>query len=146
MKNKNYFLISCLMVVFTAFSVSAQNPDHSIDPTIKQKYENWIPIPGDISHSLSLSLKLDPAMDGSTMCKMNLKNSSSLCKHAKISFVYLNNNNNRFEKNLDVYVKPNGEIAPYYFSDKGLDYFYFNASKITNTFTVTLVEDSNLCK
>jgi hypothetical protein len=146
MKNKNYLLIVCMLIGFSAFKASAQTASPGVDPVIKQKYESWSAVPGDKSNTISVSLKLDPAIDGSTMCKLNLKNSGTTCKHVKLAFTYSNNNNNVFSKTLDVYVKPNGVTAPYLSTAKGMDYFYFNAAKISQTFTATVVEDSDMCK
>ena len=146
MKNKNYLLIVCLLVVFATLNVSAQNRIPTVDPVIKQKYENWSAVPGDKTNSLSVSLKLDPAIDGSTMCKVNLKNTSTACKHVKLTFKYANNNNNIFAKSYDVYIKPNGAQEGYLQTDKGMDYIYFNVARFLETFTATLVEDSDLCK
>jgi hypothetical protein len=142
MKIKNYLLIACLMVVFTAFKASAQG----VSPEIKAKYENWSAVPGDKTNSISVSLKLDGAMDGSTMCKLNLKNSSTSCKHVKLTMSYSLNNGNVVSKTVDAYVQPNSKVAPYYSSPKGMDYFYFNAAKITEPITATVVEVSDACK
>ena len=142
MKIKNYLLIACLMVVFTAFQASAQG----INPEIKTKYENWSSVPGDKTNSISVSLFLGGAMDGSTMCKMNLKNSSTSCKHVKLTLSYSLNNGTVISKTLDAYVQPNSKVAPYLITPKGMDYFNFNAAKITEPITATLVEVSDVCK
>ena len=149
MKIKNYLLVVCLMVAFSTFNASSQNsskPPTAVDPIIKQKYENWSQIPGDKTNSISVSLMLEVAMDGSTMCKMNLKNSSTSCKHVKLSLSYALNNGTIISKTLDAYVQPNSVVGPYINSPRGKDYFAFNAAKITEPIAATLVEVSDACK
>ncbi|MEI6817119.1 MAG: hypothetical protein WCL14_10950 [Bacteroidota bacterium] len=145
MKKITNFIFIAVVMIITTISVSAQ----TIDASIKYNYGFWSLVNGTNNYPnknmIYDSLALEPAVDGSTMCTLFLKNSSNHCKHLIITYSYTTSDGQLNNKSLDLLVNP-GQDKYINNTDGTYDRLSFNAMKITEPFKIQLFEDSGKCR